>query len=103
MGSAASAATAELPGADLRLPTTGLKFSLNQLRALNSYVDTLYDEDQRGIGNRAWQGPAFRSPMIALHREKVGTYVHLISVIYESLECLIYSSVIVTQWPCIGG
>ncbi|KAL4712078.1 hypothetical protein ACJJTC_005314 [Scirpophaga incertulas] len=88
MGSAASAATAELPGADLRLPTTGLKFSLNQLRALNSYVDTLYDEDQRGrmstetessvecLVQRIVDGAGQRDPrfrcchMIALHREK---------------------------------
>lgn len=48
MGSAASAVAGETPGTDLRLPTTGLKFSINQLRALNSYVDALYEDDQKG-------------------------------------------------------
>ncbi|KOB69655.1 ATP-dependent RNA helicase DDX42, partial [Operophtera brumata] len=47
MGSAASAAC-ETPGGDLRLPTSGFRFTLNQLRTLNSYVDSLWEEDQKG-------------------------------------------------------
>jgi hypothetical protein len=49
MGSAASAAAGEAPGVDLRLPVTGLKFNINQLRGLNAYVDSLYDDDQKGL------------------------------------------------------
>ncbi|KAM3957157.1 uncharacterized protein ACR2FA_008872 [Aphomia sociella] len=48
MGSGASGMGCETPGADLRLPSTGLKFTVHQLRALNSYVDVLYEEDQKG-------------------------------------------------------
>ncbi|CAG4959319.1 unnamed protein product [Parnassius apollo] len=88
MGSGASGFAAENPGTDLRLPTTGLRFTVNQLRSLNSYVDTLYEEDQKnrmsiemeclveGIVQRIVDGagqkdPRFRcSHLIALHREK---------------------------------
>ncbi|CAH0398157.1 unnamed protein product [Chilo suppressalis] len=87
MGSAASA-VGEVPGADLRLPTTGLKFSVNQLRSLNSYVDTLYEDDQKGrmsmetesavesLVQRIVDGAGQRDPrfrcchIIALHRGK---------------------------------
>lgn len=48
MGSGASGLAAETPGGDLRLPASGLKFSINQLRALNCYVDNLWEEDQKG-------------------------------------------------------
>ncbi|CAG9786974.1 unnamed protein product [Diatraea saccharalis] len=87
MGSAASA-VGEVPGAELRLPTTGLKFTVNQLRSLNSYVDSLYDEDQKGrmstevesaieslvqriVDGAGQRDPRFRcSHIIALHRGK---------------------------------
>lgn len=48
MGSGASALANEVPGADLRLPASGLRFSAQQVRSLNSYVDTLHEEDQNG-------------------------------------------------------
>ncbi|KAL0882819.1 hypothetical protein ABMA27_016364 [Loxostege sticticalis] len=88
MGSAASAVAGEVPGTDLRLPTTGLKFTANQLRALNSYVDTLYEDDQKGrmstemegavegLVQRIVDGAGQRDPrfrcchLIALHRGK---------------------------------
>lgn len=48
MGSGASGVAADTPGGDLRLPTSGLKFSIHQLRTLNSYVDSLHEDDQKG-------------------------------------------------------
>ncbi|XP_052753477.1 uncharacterized protein LOC113513357 isoform X1 [Galleria mellonella] len=89
MGSAASGMGCETPGGDLRLPFTGLKFSANQLRALNSYVDELYEEDQKGqmstemesevesLVQRIVDGAGQRDPrfrcchLIALHRGKM--------------------------------
>ncbi|XP_060803362.1 uncharacterized protein LOC106132151 [Amyelois transitella] len=89
MGSGVSTSAHELPGGDLRLPTTGLKFSVNQLRSLNSSVDALYEEDQRGqmstklesavetLVQRIVDGAGQRDPrfrcchLIALHRGKL--------------------------------
>ncbi|CAB3261837.1 unnamed protein product [Arctia plantaginis] len=48
MGSGASGLATETPGGDLRLPASGLRFTITQLRTLNSYVDTLWEEDQKG-------------------------------------------------------
>ncbi|XP_072949627.1 uncharacterized protein [Epargyreus clarus] len=88
MGSGASALAGETPGADLRLPSAGLRFTVSQLRALNSYVDTLYEEDQKGrlstetecavecLVQRIVDGAGQRDPrfrcchLIALHRGK---------------------------------
>ncbi|CAK1580657.1 unnamed protein product [Parnassius mnemosyne] len=88
MGSGASGFAAESPGTDLRLPTTGLRFTVNQLRSLNSYFDTLYEEDQKNrmsiemeclvesivqriVDGAGQKDPRFRcSHLIALHREK---------------------------------
>ncbi|CAH0715250.1 unnamed protein product, partial [Brenthis ino] len=88
MGSAASALAGDTPGADLRLQTSGLRFSAQQVRSLNSYVDTLYEEDQNGrmsvetecavenLVQRIVDGAGQRDPrfrcchLIALHREK---------------------------------
>ncbi|CAH2048892.1 unnamed protein product, partial [Iphiclides podalirius] len=87
MGSGASG-LAESPGADLRLPTTGLRFTVHQLRTLNSYVEMLHEEDQKGrmsletecvvedIVQRIVDGAGQRDPrfrcchLIALHRHK---------------------------------
>ncbi|KPJ07063.1 hypothetical protein RR48_04083 [Papilio machaon] len=88
MGSGASGLAGEVPGSDLRLPVSGLRFSLHQLRALNSYLDILYEEDQKGrittemecivegIVQRIVDGAGQRDPrfrcchLIALHRNK---------------------------------
>ncbi|KAJ2937993.1 hypothetical protein O0L34_g14447 [Tuta absoluta] len=88
MGSGASGLSYEVPGGDLRLPASGLRFSLNQLRTLNNYVDTLYEEDQKGrmstetesavesLVQRIVDGAGQRDPrfrcchLIALHRGK---------------------------------
>ncbi|XP_063536047.1 uncharacterized protein LOC134745881 [Cydia strobilella] len=87
MGSGASVAV-DTPGGDLRLPTSGLKFNINQLRALNGYVDSLYDDDQKdrmstgmesaveSLVQRIVDGAGQRDPrfrcchLIALHRGK---------------------------------
>ncbi|XP_022814232.1 uncharacterized protein LOC111348018 [Spodoptera litura] len=88
MGSGASSLASETPGGDLRLPASGLRFSLNQLRTLNSYVDNLWEEDQTGristelesavesLVQRIVDGAGQRDPrfrcchLIALHRGK---------------------------------
>ncbi|XP_039753391.1 uncharacterized protein LOC120628834 [Pararge aegeria] len=88
MGSGASALASEIPGTDLRLPASGLRFTSQQIRSLNSYVDTLYEEDQNGrmstetecavenLVQRIVDGAGQRDPrfkcchLIALHREK---------------------------------
>ncbi|CAH0585444.1 unnamed protein product [Chrysodeixis includens] len=88
MGSGASGLAAETPGGDLRLPASGLKFSINQLRSLNCYVDNLWEEDQKGristelesavesLVQRIVDGAGQRDPrfrcchLIALHRGK---------------------------------
>ncbi|CAK1551359.1 unnamed protein product [Leptosia nina] len=87
MGSSASAVS-EIPGADLRLPSSGLRFTATHLRSLNAYVDTLYEEDQKGrmsvetemtvealvqriVDGAGQRDPRFRcSHLIALHRGK---------------------------------
>ncbi|XP_075978367.1 uncharacterized protein LOC142978031 isoform X2 [Anticarsia gemmatalis] len=88
MGSGASGLANETPGGDLRLPASGFRFSINQLRTLNSYVDTLWEEDQKGristdlesavenLVQRIVDGAGQRDPrfrcchLIALHRGK---------------------------------
>ncbi|PZC85855.1 hypothetical protein B5X24_HaOG215217 [Helicoverpa armigera] len=88
MGSGASGLATETPGGDLRLPASGLRFSHNQLRVLNSYVDNLWEEDQTGristelesaveslvqriVDGAGQRDPRFRcSHLIALHRGK---------------------------------
>lgn len=88
MGSGASTAACETPGADLRLPASALRFSINQLRALNYYVDSLWEDDQKGrlstelegavegVVQRIVDGAGQRDPrfrcchLIALHRGK---------------------------------
>ncbi|CAG4982654.1 unnamed protein product [Colias eurytheme] len=87
MGSNTSAVS-DTPGGDLRLPASGLRFTSHQLRSLNSYVDTLYEEDQKGrmsvetemmvealvqriVDGAGQRDPRFRcSHLIALHRGK---------------------------------
>ncbi|XP_032517507.2 uncharacterized protein LOC116770231 isoform X1 [Danaus plexippus] len=88
MGSASSSPADDLPGFDLRLPESGLRFSSQQVRSLNSYVDTLYEEDlsgrmsvetevaienlvQRIVDGAGQRDPRFRCcHLIALHRDK---------------------------------
>ncbi|XP_023938844.2 uncharacterized protein LOC112046458 isoform X2 [Bicyclus anynana] len=88
MGSGASALVAETPGTDLRLPAAGLRFTAQEVRSLNSYVDTLHEEDQNGrmssetecavesLVQRIVDGAGQRDPrfkcchLVALHREK---------------------------------
>ncbi|CAH2095846.1 unnamed protein product [Euphydryas editha] len=88
MGSGASALAAEMPGSDLHLQSSGLRFSAQQVRSLNSYVDTLYEEDlngrmsvetecsvenlvQRIVDGAGQRDPRFRCcHLIALHRDK---------------------------------
>ncbi|XP_034832300.1 uncharacterized protein [Maniola hyperantus] len=88
MGSGVSALANEIPGADLRLPASGLRFTAQQIRSLNSYVDTLHEEDQNGrmstetecavenLVQRIVDGAGQRDPrfkcchLVALHREK---------------------------------
>ncbi|XP_028036000.1 uncharacterized protein LOC114247282 isoform X1 [Bombyx mandarina] len=88
MGAGASAAASETPGGDLRLPASGLRFTTNQLRTLNSYVETLWEDDQKGristetesavesLVQRIVDGAGRRDPrfgcshLIALHRGK---------------------------------
>ncbi|KAG6455656.1 uncharacterized protein LOC115447051 isoform X2 [Manduca sexta] len=88
MGSGTSGLASETPGGDLRLPASGLRFSVNQLRALNSYVDSLWEDDQNGristetesaveslvqriVDGAGQRDPRFRcSHLIALHRGK---------------------------------
>ncbi|XP_045448167.1 uncharacterized protein LOC123656541 [Melitaea cinxia] len=88
MGSGASALAAEVPGSDLRLKSSGLCFTAQQVRSLNSYVDTLYEEDlsgrmsvetecavenlvQRIVDGAGQRDPRFRCcHLIALHRDK---------------------------------
>ncbi|KAF9805392.1 hypothetical protein SFRURICE_018283 [Spodoptera frugiperda] len=93
MGSGASGLASETPGGDLRLPASGLRFSLNQLRTLNSYVDNLWEVKhqrlfqsgristelesaveslvQRIVDGAGQRDPRFRCcHLIALHRGK---------------------------------
>ncbi|XP_046965786.1 uncharacterized protein LOC124534134 [Vanessa cardui] len=88
MGSGASELATDIPGSDLHLPTSGLRFSAQQVRSLNSYVDTLYEEDLNGrmseetecalesLVQRIVDGAGQREPrfrcchLIALHRDK---------------------------------
>ncbi|XP_064072758.1 uncharacterized protein LOC113395772 [Vanessa tameamea] len=88
MGSGASELATDVPGSDLHLPSSGLRFSAQQVRSLNSYVDTLYEEDlngrmsvetecaveslvQRIVDGAGQRDPRFRCcHLIALHRDK---------------------------------
>ncbi|XP_050351138.1 uncharacterized protein LOC126773921 [Nymphalis io] len=88
MGSGASELASDIPGTDLCLPSSGLRFSAQQVRSLNSYVDTLYEEDlngrmsvetecaveslvQRIVDGAGQRDPRFRCcHLIALHRDK---------------------------------
>ncbi|XP_064292400.1 uncharacterized protein LOC128675031 [Plodia interpunctella] len=89
MGSGASVSAHETPGGDLRLPVTGVRFTANQLRSLNSAVDALYEDDQRSqmstktesavealvqriVDSAGQRDPRFKCcHLIALHRGKL--------------------------------
>lgn len=88
MGSGASGLASENPGGELRLPASGFRFSVNQLRSLNYYIDTLWEEDQKSristelesavenVVQRIVDGAGQRDPrfkcchLVALHRGK---------------------------------